>query len=173
MFTLQEEPPINYNIIKYDYNIEISLTKTTINIQNLKKSVSILITLSPIWDGKKRFIISNNNYESITVLHPIVETDPVEMCKHLISAFKNIIPDFCEIDLLYLFDAILSLSDYIEISNKFSLLWNNKYIKSKYKLLKNKKKYDIVKNKIQKYENSLIYLESKMKTEQRELNNKI
>jgi hypothetical protein len=88
------------------------------------------------------------------------------MCKHLISSF-------CEIDLLYLFDAILSLSDYVEISNKSSLLWNNKYIKSKYKLLKNKKKYDIVKKKIQKYENSLIYLESKMKTEQRELNNKI
>ena len=173
MFTLQERLPINYNIIKYDYNIEMAITQTTINIQNLKKGVSILITLSPIWDGKKSFILSNNNYDKITVLHPIVKTDSVEMCKHLISAFKHIIPDFCEIDLLYLFNAILSLSDYVEISNKFSLLWNNKYIKSKYKLLKNKKKYDIVKNKIQKYENSLIYLDTKMKIEQRELNDKI
>lgn len=173
MFTLQERLPINYNIIKYDYNIEMSITQTTINIQNLKKGVSILITLSPIWDGKKRFILSNNNYDKITVLHPIVETDPVEMCKHLISAFKHVIPDFCEIDLLYLFNAILSLCDYVEISNKFSLLWNNKYIRSKYKSLKYKKKYDIVKKKIQKYENSLIYLDTKMKIAQMELNHKI
>jgi hypothetical protein len=127
-----------YNINQYNYNIDIIISKYKIQIYHNEKV--IIIKKTQIWNGQYRYIIMNN--DKITVLHPIIKKDQLQLYKHILSAFKHIYPFFNESDLLVLFISILSLKDYHTITKKFYIFWDNIHIKENFKLLTYKLEYE-------------------------------
>ena len=162
LFSLQEDKTIEtYNIIKLDYTLNITITVNSILIKN--KQTSVLITVPTVFDGKKRFVLSDEALFKTTVLHSIVETNPIEMYRHLYYAFQHIIPDFSQHHQCYLYNAILSLKKYPKITNKFLLLWENAIIQKKYKLLKYTIKQERTKRKMEILSSKIEILEEEFK----------
>ena len=127
-----------YNIIKYDYNINIIISKYLIQI--FYKEQIIYIKKSRIWNNQKRFIITNN--DKITILHPMISKNSKLLYKHMIDAFHHIDPFLTEHDILFLFISILSLNNYPMITKKFRVLWQNQLIIENCKLLTYKLNYE-------------------------------
>ena len=163
LFSLQEDTTTEtYTINKLDYTLDITITVNSVLIKN--QQTSILITVPNVWDGKKRFILSNDSLSKTTVLHPIVETNPIEMYRHLYYTFQHIIPNFSQNHQLYLYNAIVSLKKYPKITYKFSLLWENHPIQSKYKLLKYKIKQERTKREMEIQQAKIDILEAEFKS---------
>jgi hypothetical protein len=159
LFSLQEDKTIEtYNIIKLDYTLNITIKVNSILIKN--KNTSILITIPTVFDGKKRFVLSDEALFKTTVLPNTVETDPIEMYRHLYYAFQHIIPDFSQHHQYYLYNAIISLKKYPKITYKFRLLWENTLIQKKYKLLKYTIKQERIKRKMEIHASKIEILEA-------------
>jgi hypothetical protein len=162
LFSFQEDKTIEtYQIIKLDYTLNITITVNSILIKN--NHTSILITVPVVFDGKKRFVLSDEALYKTTVLHSVVETDPIEMYRHLYYAFKHIVPNFSEHHQCYLYNAILSLKKYHKITYKFRLLWENELIQKKYKLLKYTMKQERTKRKMEILSSKIKILEAEFK----------
>jgi len=127
-----------YNITKYDYNIDIIISKYVIQISY--KEHIIIFKKIKIWNNNNRFIITDN--DKITVLHPVIENDTKQLYKHMLGAFYHIHPTLTDKYLLFLFISILSLKHYPLLTKKFKLFWNNDYIHENYKLLTYKLNYE-------------------------------
>jgi hypothetical protein len=127
------------------------------------QQTSILITVPTGFDGKKRFILSDETLYKTTVIPSIVETDPIEMYRHLYYAFQHIVPNFSKHHQYYLYNAILSLKKYPKITYKFRLLWENALIQKKYKLLKYTIKHDRTKHKMEILSSKIEILEAEFK----------
>jgi len=127
-----------YNIIKPDYLLEISLAKETIKITNIKKHISIYLYIIHTWE-QSQFMVSDSVFDKLTVLNSCVMEKSYHMCTHLISAFQHIIPNITDDDMLYLFNALLSLKDYPILARKFKKIWENNIILCQYKIFKYKK----------------------------------
>lgn len=159
LFSLQEDKTIEtYNIIKLDYTLNITIKVNSILIKN--KKTSILITIPTVFDGKKRFVLSDEELFKTTVLPSTVETDPIEMYRHLYYAFQHIIPDISQHHQYYLYNAIISLKKYHKITYKFRLLWENTLIQKKYKLLKYTIKQERIKRKMEIHASKIEILEA-------------
>ena len=153
MFKLQDNsnPEIKiYNIVKYDYHITIQLTIHSVKI--LFENQSIFITVPRVWDGQKRYILTNETTGKMTVLHQVVFTQQLAMYNHFIEAFQHIITKFSAHHLLYVLKSILSLRNYPKLAQKFHHIWENPLFETKYKLLKYKIKQNSTIEKLKKYE---------------------
>lgn len=153
MFKLQDEtnPEIKiYDIVKYNYHITIHLTNNLVKI--LFDNQYIFITVPRIWDGHKRYIITNETTGKITVLHQIVFTNQLAMYNHFIEAFQHIIDKCSANHLLYVLKTVLSLRSYPTLAHKFRYIWENPLFETKYKLLKYKIKQHRTLEKLKKYE---------------------
>jgi hypothetical protein len=153
MFKLQEEtnPEIKiYNIVKYNYHITIHLTNNLVKI--LFDNQYIFITVPRIWDGYKRYILTNETTGKTTVLHQVVFTSPLAMYNQFIEAFQHIIDKFSARRLFYVLKIILSLRSYPKLAHKFHHIWENPLFETKYKLLKYKIKQHNTLEKMKKYE---------------------
>ena len=161
-----------YNIIKPEYILEISLSNETIKIINLQKQISIYIYIIETWN-QNRFMVSDTNFDKLSVLHPCVMKKSYQMYKHLISAFQHIIPNAADDDILYLFNALLSIKEYPILARKFKKIWGNNIIRYQYKIFKYKKlqaillKHDKTHVLISIYENKIKKLEEIIQTEKK------
>ena len=162
MFKLQEDSEIKiYNIVKCDYNISIQLTAYSIKISFLDQT--IFITVPRVWDGHKRYIITNETTNKTTVLHKVVYTNQLAMYNHFIEAFQYIIHQFSSKHLLYVLKTILSLRSYPILARKFHYIWENPLFKTKYKLLKYTLRQNRIIDKLKKYESVSAFQEVQIK----------
>jgi hypothetical protein len=161
MFKLQEETETKiYNIVNYDYNITIQLTTHLVKIRF--DDQSIYITVPRIWDGHKRYIITNETTDRTTVLHQVVFTNQLAMYNHFIEAMQHIIHKFSSHHLLYILKTILSLRNYPILTRKFHHIWENPLFTTKYKLLKYKIKQHNTIEKLKKYEAESTFQQSRI-----------
>lgn len=164
MFKLIEESKPEtklYNIVNYNYNISIQLSTQLVKI--CFNNQSILITIPHIWDGKKRYMLTNETTDKITVLDQIVFTDQLAMYNHFIGALQHIIDQFSVKHLLYILKTILSLRKYPILAHKFHHIWENPLFEAKYKLLKYKIKQHTTIEKLKKYEAISAFQQSTIK----------
>lgn len=171
MFKLLEEskPEIKlYNIANVDYNIAIQLSTQFVKINFNNQSISI--TIPRIWDGQKRYIITNETTDKTTVLHQIVFTNQLAMYNHFIEALQHIIDQCSSHHLFYILKAILSLRKHPILACKFHHIWENPLFKAKYNLLKYKIKQHTTLQKFKKYDAILAFQQSKIKVLELEFN---
>lgn len=164
MFKLQEEPTPEiklYNIVKCDYNIAIQLTIYSIKISFAEQT--IFITIPRLWDGQKRYIITNEKTDKTSVLHHIVLTNQLAMYNHFIESLQHIIHQFSAHHLLYILKTILSLRNYPKLAHKFHHIWENPLFATKYKLLKYKLRQNRTIEKLKKYEAVSSFQQSQIK----------
>jgi hypothetical protein len=164
MFELQEETNTEikiYSIIKCDYRIEIHLTNNLVKI--IFDNQSIIITVPRIWDGHKRYILTNETTGKMTVLHQVVFTNRLSMYNHFIEAFQYIINKFSANQLLYVLKTVLSLRSYPKLSHKFRHIWENPLFETNYKLVKYKIKQHQTLAKLKKYESIATFQQAQIK----------
>jgi hypothetical protein len=175
MFKLQDEknPEIKiYDIVKYNYHITIHLTNNLVKIQFAEQF--IFITIPRLWDGQKRYILTNETTGKTTVLHQVVFTNHLVMYNHFIEALQHIIHKFSANHLLYMLKTVLSLRNYPILAHKFHHIWENPLFETKYKLLKYKINQNRTIEKLKKYEAASAFQQAKIKlleTEFKQLSN--